>query len=439
MSAPTKLVTRGPAGRVAIVSGLRTPFAKRGSAYAHVPAVDLARLLVRELLARAELDPREATLCVYGRGVAHPRSSNIARDVALGTPLPKSVDAFSVARAGATSFQALTSAAESMLVGAHDVAIVGGADSASERANTVSRKLATVLAAVQSEASFGAKIRALAGLSAADLALEPVAQRDPQTGLTTGQHAERVAKTFEIGREEQDRFALRSHHRAAAAYDRGLFDAEVMHVVPPPNFDKPIGRDNLLRRESRIEDYASLVPAFEPTLGSVTAGNASKPTDGAGALLLMTEEKAKALGYPALGYLRAWAYAAIDPDDGLLMGPAFAVPIALDRAGLTMKDIDLFEMHEDFAAQVLANRRALASRRFAEDRLGRSQAVGEIDDARFNVHGGSLALGHPVAATGARMMHTALRELGRRGGKFALVSTSATGALGAAIVLEAAG
>jgi acetyl-CoA acyltransferase len=370
--------------------------------------------------------------------VPTPTAPNIAREIVLGAGLPRSVEAFTVIRACATSFQAATSAAEAMLAGQHDVAIAGGADSASDVPITVSRKLAGVLVEAQKARSFGEKMRAFAKLSPRDLVPVPPALKEPSTGLTMGEHAEQMAKEAGIAREEQDRLAHRSHVRAASAWERGVFEDEVMHVVPPPSFDRPVAEDNLVRKESRLDAYASLKPVFDRKHGTVTAANSSPLTDGASALLLMKESKAKALGYEPLGYLKSWAYAALDPDDGLLMGPAYATPLALDRAGLSLADMDLVEMHEAFAAQVLCNKKAFASRRFAEEKLGRSGAIGEIDEDRFNVHGGSIAIGHPFAATGARMMHTLLRELKRRGGQYGLATACAAGGLGAAVVLEAA-
>lgn len=428
-----------PNDRVAVVAGLRTPFAKQGTAYRDMTTLDLGRAVVKELIARAELDPKEIGLVVYGQAVPTPTAPNVAREIVLGAGIPKSVEAYSVVRACATSFQSTTSAAEAILSGQHDVAISGGVDSASDVPITVSRKLASVLVEASKAKTLGDKLKAIARLSPSDLLPVPPALKEPSTGLTMGEHAERMAKEHGIGREEQDRFAHRSHTRAASAWERGLFDAEVMHVLPPPSFDRPISKDNLVRHDSKPESYAKLRPVFDPKHGSVTAGNSSPLTDGASALLLMKESKAKALGYTPLGYLRAWAYAALDPDDGLLMGPAYATPIALDRAGLRLSDMDVVDMHEAFAAQVLCNRKALASRRFAEEKLGRSSGpIGEIEDDRFNVHGGSIALGHPFAATGARMIHTVLRELRRRKGQFGLATACAAGGLGAAIVLEAA-
>lgn len=432
-------MTAGAKDRVAVVAGLRTPFAKQATAYRDMTTLDLGRVVVKELLARAELDARELGLVVYGQAVPTPTAPNVAREIVLGCGIPKSVEAYSVVRACATSFQSTTSATEAILAGQHDVAVAGGVDSASDVPITVSRRLASALVAASKARSLGEKLRIFSRLSARDLVPVPPALREPSTGLTMGEHAERMAKEMGVTREEQDRFAHRSHTRAAAAWERGLFDAEVMHVIPPPAFDRPIAKDNLVREDSKPDSYAKLRPVFDAKHGSVTAGNSSALTDGASALLLMRESKAKALGYEPLGYLRSWAYAALDPDDGLLMGPAYATPIALDRAGLRLADMDVVDMHEAFAAQVVCNRRALASRRFAEEKLGRTSGpIGEIDDDRFNVHGGSIALGHPFAATGARMIHTVLRELRRRKGQFGLATACAAGGLGAAVVLEAA-
>ncbi len=425
--------------RVAVVNGLRTPFAKQATAYRDMTTLDLATTVVKELMARSEIDPREIGLLVYGQAVPTPTAPNVAREIVLGAGLPKSVEAFSVVRACATSFQSTTSAAEAILAGQHDVAIAGGVDSASDVPITVTRKLATTLALASKAKSVGEKLRIFSRLGPRDFVPVPPALKEPSTGLTMGEHAERMAKDYGVSRDEQDRVAHRSHTRAAAAWDRGIFDAEVMHVIPPPSFDRPIAKDNLVRADSKPESYGQLKPVFDRKHGTVTAGNSSALTDGASALLLMKESKAKALGMTPLGFLRSWSYAALDPNDGLLMGPAYAAPIALDRAGLRLRDMDIVDMHEAFAAQIVCNRKALASRRFAEEKLGRtSGAIGEIDDDRFNVHGGSIALGHPFAATGARMIHTVLRELRRRKGQFGLATACAAGGLGAAIVLEAA-
>jgi acetyl-CoA acyltransferase len=422
--------------RIAIVAGLRTPFAKQGSAYKDVSALDLGKIVTTELIARAELDSKEIGLVVFGQVVPSISAPNIAREVVLGTGLPKSIEAFSVSRACATSFQAMTSAAEAMLAGQHSVAIAGGADSASDVPITVSKRLAHALIEANKARTLPEKIRAFTKLAPKDFLPVPPALKEPTTGLSMGESAEKMAKEGGIRRDDQDAFAHRSHTRAAKAWESGIFANEVMHVVPPPKFDAPFAQDNVVRKDSSVDGYAKLKPAFDRKYGTVTAGNSSPLTDGAAALVLMTESKAKALGYTPLGYLKSWAYAALDPAGWMLMGPSYATPIALDRAGLSLKEMDVIDMHEAFAAQVLCNVKAFGSKQFAEEKLGRTKAIGEIDDAKLNVHGGSIAIGHPFAATGARMVTTVLRELKRRGGKYGLATACAAGGLGAAIVLE---
>jgi acetyl-CoA acyltransferase len=428
----------GDKGRIAIVHGLRTPFAKQSTAYRSLSALDLGKLVVAELLQRADLDAREVGLCVFGQVVPSVSVMNIAREIVLGTALPKDIEAFSVSRACATSLQSMTSAAEAMLAGQHDVAVTGGADSSSDVPVTVSKKLADALLAASKARSLGERIKAFTSLSPGDLIPVPPALKEPTTGLTMGESAEKMAKEGGISREDQDAFAHRSHTLAAKAWNDGLFADDVMHVVPGPRYDKPITEDNVVRKDSTLEGYARLKPVFDRKYGTVTAGNSSPLTDGASALLLMTEAKAKSLGYEPLGYLKSWAYAAIDPGGWMLMGPSYATPLALDNAGLELKDMDLVDMHEAFAVQVLCNKNAFASKKFAEDKLGRSEAIGEIDEAKFNVHGGSIAVGHPFAATGARLVMTTLRELKRRKGRYGLVTACAAGGLGAAAVLEVA-
>ncbi len=428
----------GKHGRVAIVAGLRTPFAKQGTAYRDLSALDLGKIVVSELLQRSEVDPRQVELLVYGQVIPSLSAPNIAREIVLGTGMPKEVEAYSVSRACATSIQALTSAAEDILEGQHDVAIAGGADSASDVPIAVSKKLASALVEASRAKTIVEKIKIFSSLKPKDLVPVPPALKEPSTGLTMGESAEKMAREGGISREEQDAFAVRSHMLASRAWSEGVFAEEVMHVIVPPKFDKTIGEDNLVRKDTTGDAMAKLKPVFDRKYGTLTAGNSSPLTDGASALLLMSEEKAKSLGVTPLGYLRSWGYAAIDPGGWMLMGPSYATPIALDRAGLTLKDMDLVDMHEAFAAQILCNTKAFASKKFAEEKLGRSEPIGEIDDKRFNVHGGSIALGHPFAATGARMVTTTLRELRRRNGQYGLVTLCAAGGLGAAAVLEVA-
>lgn len=424
--------------RVAVVAGLRTPFTKAGTSLASMRTVDLATTVVKELVQRSELSPKEVGLVVYGQVVPTLDWLNIAREVVLRSGLPRDVEAFSVSRACATSIQALTSAAEAIFAGQHDVAIVGGADSMSDVPLGVSKKLALALMAAQKAKGLGGKLAALGKLSPKDLVPPiPGFSREPTTGEQMGEAAEKMAKMNGVSREAQDAIAHASHSKASRAWKDGTYAAEVMHVIPPP-YDAPVDKDNLVRDDSTLEAYASLSPVFDRKHGTITAGNASPLTDGASALLVMRESKAKALGYTPLGYVKSWAYAAVDPGWQLLMAPVFAAPKALDRAGLKLSDMDLVDMHEAFAAQVVSNLDALASRTFAEEKLGRAEAVGEIDPDRLNVNGGSIAIGHPFAATGGRMVLSTLRELQKRKKQHALLTVCAAGGLGAAMVLEGA-
>ena len=429
---------QGGQDRVAVVAGLRTPFTKQGTALKALRTVDLGTAVVKELMARTELSPREVTLCVYGQVVPTLDYLNIAREVVLRAGLPKDIEAYSVSRACATSIQALTSAAEEILAGQHDVAVVGGADSMSDVPLGLSRRLAKALVEAQKAKSLGARLKALSGLSPRDI-VPPVPgfSREPTTGEQMGEAAEKMAKLNGISRAEQDEIAHRSHVNAARAWADGTYAAEVMHVIPPP-YDAPVTRDNLVRKDSTLDAYSKLAPSFDRKHGTITAGNASPLTDGASALLVMRESKARALGYTPLGFVKSWSYAAVDPGWQLLMAPVFAAPKALERAGLTLADMDLVDVHEAFAAQVASNLKALASLSFARDHLGRGQAVGEVDPAKLNVNGGSIAIGHPFAATGGRMVLSTLRELKKRGKQHALLTVCAAGGLGVAMVLESA-
>ncbi len=423
--------------RVAVVAGLRTPFAKQLSAFRELSALDLANIVVSELLQRVDLDPNEIQQVVYGQVAPSLQAPNIAREIVLATGMPKSIEAYSVSRACATSYQSTVNIAESIMAGAIDTGIAGGADSASVLPISVSKRLAEALVAATKARSIGERAQLFAGLRPRDLVPVPPAIAEFSTGLSMGESAEKMAKENHISREAQDEFAHRSHTLAAKAWAEGKFDDEVMEVFVPNRFKESIREDNLIRKESQLEGYAKLKPAFDRTHGTVTAGNSSPLTDGASALLLMREDKARAHGFDVLGFIRSYAFAALDPAGQLLMGPSYASPLALDRAGVKVSDLDLIDMHEAFAAQILSNTQAFESAEWAQKNLGRSEKIGDIDWDKFNVTGGSLSIGHPFAATGARQITQTLRELKRRGGNLALCTACAAGGLGAAMVLEA--
>ncbi|MHA7001078.1 acetyl-CoA C-acyltransferase FadI [Aeromonas schubertii] len=434
MNKPLKLTTR-QGERIAVVAGLRTPFAKQATAYHGVPAVDLGKLVVGEMLARMELDPTLIDQVVFGQVVQMPEAPNIAREIVLGTGMSVSTDAYSVSRACATSFQAVANVTESIMAGTIDIGIAGGADSSSVLPIGVSKSLARALVDLNKARNLQQRFNILRRLRLKDLLPVPPAVAEYSTGLSMGQTAEQMAKSHGISRAAQDELAHRSHTLAAQAWAEGKLSGEVFAAHVPP-YRAALERDNNIRESSDLASYAKLKPVFDRVHGSVTAANATPLTDGAAAVMLMREGRARELGFEPLGYIRSFAFSAIDVWQDMLMGPSYATPIALDRAGITLSDLTLIDMHEAFAAQTLANLKMFASKEFARDKLGRDQAIGEVDMDKFNVLGGSLAYGHPFAATGARMITQTLNELRRRGGGVALNTACAAGGLGAAMVLE---
>jgi acetyl-CoA acyltransferase len=429
------MATYGNGRRVAIVAGLRTPFARSGTTLRAVSAEDLGRAVVAELIARTELDANELDMLVFGTVIPSVLAPNIGREVSLIPQIPKTVQAYSVSRACASANQAITDAADQIGLGHADVAIAGGAESLSNVPILHSRGFSDALVAASKAKSLGARLGALAKIRPKDFIPVTPAIAEASTGESMGQSAEKMAKINHIPREEQDQFALRSHRLAAAGTQDGRLIAEIMPFYVPPKYEKWETSDNGIRTDTSLEQLAALKPVFDRKYGTVTAGNSSPLTDGAAAVLLMSEMKARELGYKPIAYLRSYAYAALDPGEQLLQAPVLAAPVALQRAGLSLGDMDLVEMHEAFAAQVLCNLSGFESQWWAE-RAGFSKPVGQVDRSRLNVMGGSISIGHPFGATGARITTTLANELHRRGAQFGLMTVCAAGGLGCAMVLE---
>ena len=426
-----------PGRRVAIVAGVRTPFAKAGTILKALSAIELGKIAVSELVHRSDLDPAALDLLVFGTVIPSVLAPNIAREIALMPLLPKKVDAWSVSRACASANQAITDAADQIALGHAQIAIAGGAESLSNVPILHSRGFSDALIAASKAKTLAQRVQAFGKIRAKDFVPITPAIAEPTTGETMGQSAEKMAKINGIPREEQDALALASHLKASAGTADGRLTAEIVPVMLPPRYEKAMTEDNGIRSDSTLEALAALKPVFDRRYGTVTAGNASPLTDGGAAVLLMREDVAKALGYQPKAYIRSYAYAAVDPGEQLLQAPVLAAPVALKRAGLTLKEIDLVEMHEAFAAQVLSNLRGFESPMWAE-RAGFSTPVGAVDRTRLNVMGGSVAIGHPFGATGARITTTLVNELGRRGGQFGLMTVCAAGGLGFAMVVERA-
>jgi acetyl-CoA acyltransferase len=427
--------TSSSKNRIAVVSGLRTPFARQGTFFRAVNAIDLGRMVVTELLARTDIDVKLIERLVYGQVAILPKAPNIAREVVLGTDLPVTCDAFSVSRACATSFQSVACIYDSIKTGDIKVGIAGGADSSSVIPITFSDNFALKLVQANKARSLMAKLKAFKGTTLKDLAPNPPAIVEYTTNLRMGDSAEQMAKDYGISRQDQDELTLRSHLLASLAWDGGKLDAEVIHAYPEP-YKTAFIRDENIRGDSTIEKLSSLRPAFDRQNGSVTAANSTPLTDGASAILLMREDVARANGYEPLGYINHYAFTANTVDKDLLMGPTQASAKVLKKARMNLKDLTLIDMHEAFAAQALCNVQAFGSKQYAEKFLDRKSALGEIDMDKFNVLGGSLAYGHPFAATGGRILIQTLHELKRRGGGTALTTACAAGGIGAAMIIE---
>jgi acetyl-CoA acyltransferase len=426
----------GKKQRAVIVTGVRTPFVKAFGKFLKLDSIDLADIAVGSLLERTDLPHEEIDSIVWGGVILPALAPNIAREVALDLRLPPSVEGMTCTRACASGLQAVTLAAAAIERGEADVVIAGGSDSTSNAPLNLPQKAVHALAPLAfgkaaTPADYLGVLSQMMPITEIIPKMPKIAERT--TGEVMGESAESMARRNEVTREAQDHFAERSHHRAAAAIASGRFDGEVTAVEASGGW---VYADNIVRGDTTFEKLSKLRPVFAKD-GTVTAGNASPLTDGAAAVLLMSEDKARSLGYKPLAALRSWAYVGVDPADQLLIGPALAMPRALERAGMELKDMSIVDMHEAFAAQVLSVTKALASKGFAEVRLGRSKAVGEIDEDNFNVYGGSLSIGHPFGATGARMVTTMANELASTGKETALLGICAAGGLGAAAVLEA--
>jgi len=408
--------------RAVIAGGWRTPFVKAGTDLATADVLDMATVATAETLARSETNPASVDEIIYGNVSRPVAYHNLGREIVLALDLPKGIYASSVGMACASAGVAITDAADHIAVGNADAVLAGGAESLSNVPITYTPNLARALVRASQAKTLPRRATSFAGIKLSDLAPVAPGIRETSTGLTMGESAERMAAINAIPREEQDRWALRSHQRAAAGWDDGRLGAE---VVPVPRDGRLLRDDTHIRRDSTLERLATLRPVFDKSHGTITAGNASPLTDGAATVLMLSEDRARSEGRRDLVAIRSYAYAAVDPADQLLIAPAYAIPIALRRAGLALTDVGLIEMHEAFAAQVLSTFRVLEQ-----------NGAGEIDEDRVNVMGGSIALGHPFGATGARVVTTLANEMRRTGTQFGLASVCAAGGNGAAIVLE---
>ena len=418
-----------------VIDGVRTPFLRSQTGFDGLMAYELGAMAVAGLLARTGIDPALVDRTIFGTVVSDLATSNLAREVVLASGLPMACPANTVTAACISSNIAISSAAEAIAGGTAEIVVAGGAETFSDVPIRFRKPVRKRLLRSQKARGFGDYFRLLKGLHLSDLLPEVPALAEFSTGLTMGQNGERLAKRLGITREEQDAFALASHHRAAKAAEAGLLASQIVPALVPPKF-APLSSDNGVRGDTTMERLGKLPPAFDRRFGTVTAGNSSFLTDGAAACLLASEESAARFGLRPLARIVAFSYVAMDPLEELLLGPVVSIPPVLEAAGLSLSDVGAFEIHEAVAAPVLAVQRLLADDAYCRSRLGLPGALGAIPPEALNAWGGSLSIGHPFGATGARLVTTCARRLHHEGKRYGLVTACAAGALGHAFVLE---
>ena len=425
---------------LAIVAGLRTPFTKAQGAMRGAAAADLGTHVIRELFDRSGVDPAEVSEVILGCAGPDSREANVARVAALRAGLPESTPALTVMRNCASGLESLVTAQQRLRAGDGDVFVVGGTESMSNFPLLMGPQHVKFFQRLGKARSLGQRLAAIASFR--PRALKPriaivEGLTDPTTGLMMGNTAENVARKFGITRSDMDDFALRSHQRASAAQQAAVFGDEVVPFVPPPRFDQAVSDDDGIRQGQTIEALQKLRPVFDRKNGDVTVGNSCQVTDGAVAMLCMTAARAKSLGLKPLAMVRGYATVGLSPAT-MGLGPVHATPPALEQAGITFDELDRIELNEAFAAQVLGCQRAFASADYCRNELGLDDAIGEVDPDKINVHGGAIALGHPIAATGARLVLTLAHQLRRDGLRYGLATLCIGGGQGQAVVLEAA-
>jgi acetyl-CoA acyltransferase len=420
---------------VVVVDAVRTPFLKSNGAFKGLMSWELGREAIKGLVGKSGLDPAVIDVVAMGTVVQDPRTSNLAREALLGAGLPQTIPAFTTTLACISANVAITSVADQIAMGRVDVGIAGGAESFSDPPIRLSKNLRQALVKLQKAKGPQDYLAVLSTLAPHDLVPDLPSASEFSTGLTMGQSCERLAKRVGVSRRESDEWAVRSHVLASKAWQDGHYQDEVVAVPVPPSFDV-VARDDGPRGDSTMASVGALKPAFDRDFGLLTAASSSFLTDGGSAVLLMSRQKAKALGHAPKAVIRDFVYAAGDPLEELLSGPALTIPKLLQKTGLKAKDIGVWEIHEAFAAQVVANLKLLDDATFLKERCGYDGVIGEIPLDTINAWGGSLSLGHPFGATGGRLVATAARRLAASGARYAIVTGCAAGGQGSAILLE---
>ena len=420
--------------KVVVIDGTRTPFLKSGTDYMDLLSYQLGQYAISGLLKKTGIDPKSVDRVIMGTVISNVKTSNVAREAALTAGIPYTTPCSTVTQACISANQAISSAVEQIQAGQADIIIAGGTECTSDAPILFNKPMRKKLFNAQKLKGFGDTLKFIFSLRLKDFVPDAPAIAEYTTGKTMGVDCDILAAKFSVAREDQDKFALRSHTLAQKAVDDGILAQEITEVALPPKFGA-IKQDNGIR-VGKLEKLASLSPAFVKPHGTLTAANSSFLTDGAAVVLIMSEEKAKELGLKPKAYIHNYTFTGSDLKEELLLGPAYAISKVLKRANLELKDMDVVELHEAFAGQVLANIKCLASDEFAKEKLGRDKAVGQVNMDKLNIHGGSLAIGHPFGATGARLVTTVANRLQRENGKYGILAACAAGAHGHAMILE---
>ncbi len=420
---------------VVFIDGVRTPFLRSQTDFKKFSAYDLGRFALTGLITKTKVDGDDIGHVYFGNVIQDINTSNIAREVSLAAGLPGNIPATTTSMACISSYIAISTAVNAISMGQINVSVVGGVEVMSDIPIRFRKKFRQKLLETQKYKKPTDWLGFFKGLGPSDFLPEIPSISEFSTGETMGESCDKMAAKYGATREEQDEYALRSHHLAAKALDEGLFDDEII-PVSVNNGKHVVSSDNGIRGDSTLEKLSSLRPAFIKPHGTVTAGNSSFLTDGASAGLLMEKKHALNNGYIPKAIIRSFTYVAKKPGDELLIGPALAVPVVLDEMNLTLNDIDVFEFHEAFAGQMVAVLKALDSDAFAKSHLNRDKKVGKIPLEKLNTRGGSLSIGHPFGATGTRLVSTAANRLRDEGGKFALIAACAAGGQGHAMIIE---
>ncbi len=421
--------------KVVIIDGCRTPFLRSGTDYMDLMSYQLGQFAIKGLIDKTDIDPAIVDRVILGTVISNIKTSNVAREAALTAGIPHTTPCHTVTQACISANRAIASGIGEIVMGQADVVIAGGVDNTSDTPIGFSKEMRKKLFKAQKLKGAGDTLKFVTGLRPSDIIPERPAVAEYSTNRTMGQDCEILVSNYDVGRAEQDAFSERSHHLAAKAMEEGHLPAEMVPVSIPPNFT-PIKKDNGVRANTSKEKLAKLRPAFDRNHGTITAGNASFLTDGGAAVLLMSEEKAKELGLKPKARIVDFAFSGQDLDEELLLGPTYATAKLLKRTGMKLEDMDVIEFHEAFAGQILANLKCLASDEFAKEKLGLKKAVGKVPMDKFNLWGGSLSIGHPFGATGARLVTTAANRLHHENGRYALLAACAAGAHGHAMILE---